>query len=256
MAIKIPLAVLATFLVGLFVSLRKWRHAGHAFVLFMLFFWIVPYSLVGAKWLRYTLSLMPFVYMSAAIGAMALIRWSIAALEKLKAGPVGLWATAAIFVMLLVAWPAWTAYAASPHYALYTNSFGRGYTGFFFPHDEFYDDGLNEAIRFVCEHAPRDAMIVSETPGAVKFYAEKFGRTDLQSNVLSDPKFTVPEASPVYVIMQRGRTYFENQDEMKQVRDRLTLVYAGCIDGHTAAEVYAVMAGPGEAVKPCGDVRP
>jgi len=99
-------------------------------------------------------------------------------------------------------------------------------------------------------------MIVSETPGAVKFYSEKFGRTDLQSNVLSDPKFAVPQAAPVYVIMQRGRTYFENQAEMKQVSDRFTLVYAGCIDGHTAAEVYAVMAGPSEAVKTCGDGRP
>jgi hypothetical protein len=41
----------------------------------MFFFWIVPYSLAGAKWLRYTLSLMPFVYMFSAIGVMELIRF-------------------------------------------------------------------------------------------------------------------------------------------------------------------------------------
>ena len=58
------------------------------------------------------------------------------------------------------------------------------------------------------------------------------------------------------MILQKGRTYFENQAEMKEVRERFTLVYAGCIRGHTAAEVYATQAGPGEAVQPCGDARP
>ena len=27
----------------------------------------------------------------------------------------------------------------------------RDKAGYFFPHDEFYDDGLREAIKFVCE---------------------------------------------------------------------------------------------------------
>jgi 4-amino-4-deoxy-L-arabinose transferase-like glycosyltransferase len=256
MAIKVPLAVTAAFLVGLFVSLRRWRNPGHAFVLFMLFFWLVPYSLVGAKWLRYTLSLMPFVYMAAAIGAMALVRWSTRWLEKLKAGPYVPGVAVAMLILVLLVWPAWTAYAAAPHYALYTNFLGAGHAGYFFPHDEFYDAGLNDAIRFVCERAPRAAMIVSETPGAVKYYSDKFGRADLQTRVLSDPRFTVPATGGAYVIMQRGRTYFENQHEMMEVRDHLTLVYAGCIQGHTAAEVYAVTAGPSETVKPCGDLRP
>ena len=256
MAIKIPLAIMGTFLVGVFVSLRRWRDPGHIFVLFMLAFWIVPYSLAGAKWLRYTLSLMPFVYMGAAIGTMTLIRWSASWLEKFKTGPAMSWAATAILVLILVAVPAWTAYASSPHYGLYTNALGSGYAGYFFPHDEFYDDGLNDAIRFVCERAPRDSTIVTETPGVVRYYTEKFGRTDLQSRVLSDPKYTVSEPGPAYVILQRGRTYFENQNEMKEVRDRFTLVYAGCIEGHTAAEVYAVPANSSAAVKPCGDLRP
>jgi hypothetical protein len=247
---------MGTFLVGLFVSLRRWRHPGHTFVLFMLFFWLVPYSLAGAKWLRYTLSLMPFVYMGAAIGTMTLIRWSGDLLEKLKAGPIAFRAVTAVLVLILVAVPAWTAYASAPHYAMYANALGSGYAAYFFPHDEFYDDGLNDAIRFVSERAPRNATIVTETPGVVRYYTEKLGRTDLQSRVLSDPKFTVSETGPAYVILQRGRTYFENQNEMKEVRDRFTLVYAGCIEGHTAAEVYAVPANSSAAVKPCGDLRP
>src|SRR5439155_3461713 len=127
---------------------------GHGFVLFMLFFWIVPYSLMGAKWPRYLLSLMPFLYMSAAIGVVALVRW-IAALTEKRNARLGLASAAtAVLVVLLVAWSAWSAYASAPHYALYTNLLGHRYTAYFFPHDEFYDDGLNEAIRFVCEYAP------------------------------------------------------------------------------------------------------
>jgi hypothetical protein len=242
--------------VGLFVSLRRWRRPGHTFLLFMLLFWIVPYSLVGAKWLRYTLSLMPFVYISAAIGTMTLIRWSATRLGKSKPGPIALRAATAVLALVLVALPAWTAYATAPHYAMYTNVLGSGYAGYFFPHDEFYDDGLNDAIRFACERAPRNAMIVAETPGVVRYYTEKFGRADLQSRVLSDPNFSVSETGSTFVILQRGRTYFENQNKMKEVRDRFTLVYAGCIEGHAAAEVYAVPADPNPTVRPCGDLRP
>jgi len=74
--------------------------------------------------------------------------------------------------------------------------------------------------------------------------------------VLSDPKYSVADQRPAYVILQRGRTYYENQDEMKEVRDRFTLVYSGCVEGHPAAEVFSVPANPGAAAKPCGDLRP
>ena len=97
---------------------------------------------------------------------------------------------------------------------------------------------------------------VTETPGVVRYYTENFGRTDLQSRVLLDPKFTVSETATAYILLQRGRTYFENQSEMKEVRDRFTLVYSGCIEGHTAAEVFTAPVNSSAAVQPCGDLRP
>jgi len=42
-----PLLLLFAFIVGLAIAVRHWRHLGHAFVLFMLLFWIVPYSLIA-----------------------------------------------------------------------------------------------------------------------------------------------------------------------------------------------------------------
>ncbi|MCA1592260.1 MAG: hypothetical protein LC754_06340, partial [Acidobacteria bacterium] len=123
-------------------------------------------------------------------------------------------------------------------------------------------DGLREAVKYVCEHAPAGATIAHETPGAVRYYLEKFGRTDLRPRAISDPQFNVLEeaasstsgAPPLYIILQRGRTYFENRAEMEAVRagsmtaspaagadekmQSFALEYEVTIHGVVAAEVY------------------
>jgi hypothetical protein len=236
MAIKIPLLVLAAFLVGFVVSLKRWRHAGHAFVLFMFLLWIVPYSLIGGKWLRYSLSLLPFVYMIAAVGVVALIGFLSRALRASKEINAVISATLIIVFVLL---PGWTAYAHGPHYALYTNALAAGREGFYFPHDEFYDDGLREAIHFVSQSAPQQSMIVHETPAVTRYYLERFGRTDLNSQVISGPDLDPTRLSgPTFVIIQRGRTYFENRDKIVFIRANFKKAYEGKIAGATAAEVF------------------
>jgi hypothetical protein len=236
MAIKIPLLVLGSFIVGFFVSLKRRLHPGHAFVLFMFLFWIVPYSLFGAKWLRYTLSLMPFVYMLAAIGVVALIRFLN---RRLNAAPNLRGIVAAVVVAIFVGIPAWLAYTAGPHYALYTNALGAAKVGYFFPHDEFYDDGLREAIKFVCDNAPPGALIAHETPAATRYYLARFNRTDLNSKAMSDPEFDVTNiSSPAYFILQRGRTYFENRDKLAFIRANFKKVHEVSVNGLTAAEVF------------------
>ena len=251
LAIKMPLAVLATCLVGFIDGLRRWREPGPGFVVFMIVFWIVPYSLMGAKWPRYLLSLMPFVYMSAAVGIVLLIRWTASAFAKWNTRGWVSGSLTGLLLLVTVIMPALTAYASAPHYGLYSNIIGDRYTAYFFPHDEFYDDGLNEAIRFVCANAPANAAIVTETPGVVRYYTEKFGRQDLKPQVLSDPNFSVPNQGAVYFVLQRGRTYFENRDKMKQVREQFPMVYASCVHDFTAAEVYSAQAGAVPAIQRC-----
>jgi 4-amino-4-deoxy-L-arabinose transferase-like glycosyltransferase len=223
MAIKIPLAVLASFILGFIVSIKHRKHPGYAFALFMFLFWIVPYSLCGAKWLRYTLSLMPFVYILAAIGVIEAHRFVNRRLNASKQTRAVL---AAVVVVTFIGWPAWIACNAGPHYALYTNALGGGKAGYFFPHDEFYDDGLREAIKFVCDTAPQGAIIAHETPAAASYYLERFGRTDLNSKAISSPDFEGANISgPAYFIVQRGRTYFENRDKLAYLRANYKKVY-------------------------------
>lgn len=236
MAIKIPLLVLASFLVGLLVSLKRWRQPGNAFVVFMFLFWIVPYSLIGGKWLRYSLSLLPFVYMIAAVGVIALIGF----LSKfLKASRETSAVVSAAVVIVFILLPGWTAYAHGPHYSLYTNALGTGRAGYYFPHDEFYDDGLREAIKFVSDIAPQHSIIAHETPAVTRYYLERFSRPDLNSQVISSVNFDPARlASPAYVIVQRGRTYFENREKIAFSRANFKKVYEVNVTGATAAEVF------------------
>lgn len=236
--IKVPLPVLVAFVAGLVACIRNWRHPGHGFLLLMFLLWIIPYSLFGAKWLRYTLSLMPFVYMIAAVGVVALVRLGVSLFQGANR-ELALPAACALALLIFVAWPAWTAYASLPHFAAYTNAIGGGRTGYFFPHDDFYDDGLREAIAFVSKTAPRGSAIVHETPGVVGYYLEQFERTDLDSRILSAKDFSLSEISkPTFFIIQRGRTYFENQEKMAAVRATYEKVYEVRVHDTVAAEVY------------------
>jgi len=144
-------------------------------------------------------------------------------------------AAVAVFILL----PGWTAYANGPHYALYTNALGAGRTGYYFPHDEFYDDGLREAIKFVSDVAPQHAIITHETPAVTRYYLERFSRPDLNSQVISSSDFD-PEklAAPAYTIVQRGRIYFENRKKIDFIRDNFKKVYEVKIKEATAAEIF------------------
>jgi hypothetical protein len=187
---------------------------------------------------------LPFVYMTAAVGVVALTRWLVGVLKAGRSTGLAAWAGAASLA-LFVGVPAWTAARAAPHYALYTNALAPRPAGYYFPHDELYDDGLREAIEYVAEHAPRGATVAHETPGVVRHYLGRFQRTDLDARVLSASDFKVDDAPrPAYFILQRGRTYFENREELEAVRRAGRKEHEVFVRGASAAEVYVVDAAP------------
>jgi 4-amino-4-deoxy-L-arabinose transferase-like glycosyltransferase len=239
LATKLPLALLVATIAGFVLCARRWREPGSAFVLMMFLLWIIPYSITGAKWLRYTLSLMPFVYMLAAVGIAALLRRSSSLFKPNEGRFAPARLVSALIILIFVASPAWSAFQSRPHYALYTNALAANRAGYYFPHDEFYDDGLREAIKFVADRAPRGALVTHETPGVMRYYLARFNRTDLDARALSDAQLKVEDAPrPAYFILQRGRTYFENRAKMDDVRARFTKIYESKIKGAVAVEVY------------------
>ena len=128
-----------------------------------------------------------------------------------------------LVVAIFVGVPAWIAYSAGPHYALYTNALAANKVGYFFPHDEFYDDGLREAIKFVCDTAPPGRDHRPRDTGRDALLSRTVSRTDLNSKAISAPDFDVTKISgPAYFIVQRGRTYFENRDKLAFIRAQLS----------------------------------
>ncbi len=230
-----------SFLLALVFVLWGRKEEGPFFLRFMLVFWFVPYSLFGAKWLRYTLSLMPFVYMTAAVGLALVIR------EGLRRIPVVLGRhgfTAAVLVFFLGT-PAWAAAQASPYYSLYVNRLGGGEAkrAYYFPHDEVYDAGLREAIAEIAARAPRGSRLGHDAPGVVQFYIRRFGREDLVSVELSSPEFALaPNSRPLYIIVQKGRRYFENQRWLDALERCARPILEVRVAGLVTTKVYEVSA--------------
>lgn len=245
MAVKLPIPVLALFVVGL---VEVFRHRGppelargYLFLRFMLVFWIVPMSMVATKFLRYSLSLMPLIYMIAAVGAVVVWKAIAGSLERFLSGrriTSGL-ATAAV-ALVAVAVPAGITISQMPFPSLYLNAFGRGQVGYFFPHDEFYDLGARESIRYVARNAPRGSSLASEIPGVVQYYLEELGRPDIRSVIISHPRFDLDRDRPNYVLLQPGRVYFENRAIFERVQGEFEPVQRSNYRGADASRLYSL----------------
>jgi len=243
--VKLPLPVLIAFGAGLVEIFRRRGDypysRGYLFLRMMLVFWLVPEALVGCKFLRYSLSLMPIIYMTAAVGVVGMLRITSLAVRKFAVGGrvVRATAAAAVVAALIIVPSVQTIRSLAFSYpSLYVNVFGRNRIGYFFPHDEFYDLGARESIRFIADTAPPGAMIASEIPGAVEYYLERFNRPDIHSEIISQPSFTLNQEQPTFVLLQRGRVYFENIDNFKFIEKSFPLVQASIYEGAAAARVF------------------
>jgi len=243
--VKLPLPVLAAFAVGLVEIVRRRRghpHArGYTFLKFMLFCWFLPELLIGVKFLRYTLTLLPLVYMSSALGIVVMWDAVAAQLRKIATGQVARVSAATIVIAAFVIVPSalTVKLLLNSHPSLYVNLLGRGRVGYFFPHDEFYDLGARESIRFVAETAPQGATLASEIPGVVEYYLERFYRPDIRSHIISQPSFSLSQEPPDFVLLQRGRVYFENLKNFEFIEKNFAPVQSSVYEGAPAATVYS-----------------
>lgn len=242
LGVKTPLPVLIAFVVG---AVEVFRHRGeramargYLFLRIMLFFWLFPMALIGAKFLRYTLALMPIIYLTAAVGVIVIWRMLSSLFEKtlIERRLSHALAGCAVGSLLIIA-PAITTIRSMPYPSLFVNILGGNRTGYFFPHDEFYDLGARESIHYIAEHAPQGAVVASEIPGVMRYYLERYNRADIRSEIISRPR---PGGLPGLVLLQRGRVYFENREDFDSIRRNFRAVQSSSYDGATASQVYDV----------------
>ena len=236
LVIKTPIPVLAAIAIGLVEVYRRRRESSYLFILFMFLMWLVPFSLLSAKWLRWMLSWMPSVYIIAAIGGAKVLTWVRKASET-KMWPLPAPATAMLMSLALVAPPLITMATAGPFYSLYLNPLGMGHTGFYFPHDELADVGLRPAIRRICKEAPPGAQVGGEAPPVFDYYFQKFGRSDLHYVDLSS---LTPQTSPLsaYLVVEDGRKYVENIAFIRAVEFDQRPVWVVSVGALAAARIY------------------
>jgi len=245
LGVKLPLPMLLALIVG---AIEIFRHRGdhrvargYLFLRMMLFFWLFPMAIVGSKFLRYTLALMPVIYITAAVGIWALWRWLSTASRQIAIRErFGAPAMAVILVVIFVAAPTVIAVQHLAFPNLYVNRLGSGRAGYFFPHDEFYDIGARESIRYLADHAPPGSIVASEIPGVMQYYLERYNRPDIRLEILSHPNFSLDSSRPDFVLLQRGRVYFENEDIYRFVEQNFTPVQSSAFDGAIATQLYNI----------------
>jgi Dolichyl-phosphate-mannose-protein mannosyltransferase len=239
LAIKTPIPALAVFLVGLVGVIRRRREAGASFILFMFLLWIIPFSILSAKWLRYMLSWMPTVTIMSAIGGWRAFLW-LAARTKLQWRPAVAGVTIAGFVATLLAGPLWTAMKAGPFYSLYVNALVHEPPAYFFPHDELNDNGLRAAIEQICSEAPRGAMVGGESQAVsnlFNYYFHRYGRDDLRYFVMTNQTRVSTTVDP-YFVVSSGREYPDNASFVHTLESTLHPAWTVEVGGIRAAEVF------------------
>lgn len=208
-AVKTPLLTLIFFLAGLPLLLKRKLGDGRYFVFFWAFMWFMPFSVLGGKFMRYFTVAEPLILLSAAVGFYFFMQWLS---QKLfSSSPFAVAVLQIVLFGVLILSSLVNSLSVSPHFRLHTNIIGGpSQTGFYFPHDEFYDTNTREIVAEIIPRSRLGATIANETPVLFEYYARKSGRADLISVSLSDKAKVENLASGDFIVAARGRRYFSN----------------------------------------------
>lgn len=212
-AVKLPVLTVAGFVVGLPLLFRRKLGDGRYFIMLWLFLWMMTFSFTGGKFTRYFTVVLPAVLITAAIGVQFAGNWIARKLAGLISAEWPKSYLRAGIAMIVVAAGFKAAVDAAAHYRLYTNALGGGVAkqGYYFPHDEFYDASMRDAIFEIAKRAKPGARVASESISLASYYAQRANRPDLVCVLLSDTNALQQLSEGDFVIDAPGRRYFSNE---------------------------------------------
>lgn len=213
MGVKMSLPVIIGFAVGLPLLFSKRLGDGRFFILFWLMYWFMPFTVLGGKFTRYFTLALPVVVITSAIGIHFLAHWVAGRVRSFANNDSAKALVRACVAGVVLIFPLIASASIAPYYRLYTNIVGGGSrrAGTYFPHDEFYDARLREAVNEIAVRARLGARVASETPGLITYYGQQAGRNDLVAVSLSDRDAMKQLEVGDFVIVARGRRYFSNE---------------------------------------------
>lgn len=238
--VKLPLLTLAAFVIGLPLLFRRKLGDGRYFILLWFFIWIMTFTFAGGKFTRYLTVVLPAVLITSAIGIQATGRWLADLIEPVSSQPKWRVYAPAILGSLVFIFSAIGAAGFAPHFRLYTNAIGGGSAkaGYYFPHDEFYDASIKDALAEISTRAKPGAHFASETPSLAAYYAERDGRPDLVCVALSDPNALKQLSEGDFIINARGRRYFSNDAIISALQNSSTPVVRLNLNQVPSGEIY------------------
>ena len=233
-AVKLPLLTVLGFLAGLPLLFRRKLGDGRYFILFWFLLWVVAFCFPGGKFTRYYTTVLPAVLITSALGIQFVGRW----LAKWS-GTLKHYVPASLALVIIAA-SVISSVNAAPHFRLFMNSIGGGtsWAGYYFPHDEFYDASMREAITEIARRARPGARVASESPSLAAYYAERENRSDLICISLSEPDAVKQLTAGDYIIIARGRRYFSNDSIITTLRDHSTPVVELKLGPVPSAKIY------------------
>jgi 4-amino-4-deoxy-L-arabinose transferase-like glycosyltransferase len=206
--VKLAPPTVVAVAVGLVLALWL-RRPSHRLVLVWLGTWGLFLVPIASKWGRFFLSLQPALALLAGYAAASVVVW-LAEPGTPRAHRLSTAAAWALGLVLMGS-EARAAVAHAPHYRLYINSLGGGSSRvtWYFPHCDYFDAGFREAIEAIAARAEPGAEITTEIDWPARYYADRFGRPDLQVSLFR-PGQACRSGRPCYVVAQAGRWYKHN----------------------------------------------
>ncbi len=241
-AVKLAPPTLILALAGL--GLALWRRApAERVVLVWMGVWALTFHATGAKYGRMTLSVLPALFLLAGHAAVSFASAASRVAARLRAGaaePSRLRPalTLGALAIALVGTEGRAAAAHAPHYRLYVNAIGGGdrRLAYFFPHCDYFDAGLREAVAWIAAHAEYGAEVCSEVEWPVRYYAVEAGRRDFATSTITRAH-GCRSGRPCYVIVQAGRLYSHNQAALERL-SRAAAKHVEWIRGAEVVKVY------------------
>ncbi len=206
--VKTPIPILVAMIAGGIFLLCK-RTVASCLFLSLGLVQLIGLSLSGAKWLRYSLPLLPFLYLAA--GYAVQVAWTWAAKKRVPATVA--WASA----VLLLGWPLLEALSWSPYYPLYLNPVGGGRSNIarYFGPDEISEFDTREVAQQICSSAPGDARVATGRPDTMTYYVQSCGRPDIKVVPLYDSLY-IPKQGDT-IVLERSRRFVETQSYFDQL---------------------------------------
>src|SRR5260370_601735 len=160
-------------------------------------------SVSGAKWVRYSLVVLPFLFLAGGYAVQA--TWDRMREKKMSLAFSGL-AAVTLFALPLLELHAW-----SPYFSFYLNSIGGGQKNIarYFGQDEVSEFDTREVAQQVCSSAHAGARLATARPMTMTYYIQNCGRNDIEVVSLYDRHYVPREGDTI--ILEPSRRFFETQ---------------------------------------------